>query len=202
MRCTPKIVATPQRIRPAGADAPGTGERVHRLSAAVLCARQVESRLVLPFGQGCDPSRTGTFLPMPHGTWTLPDSAGAPRAARRHLHDLCGGCGRETVETAELLVSEVVSNAVQHGSGPVFVRASVTGDDLLVQVEDCGAGVPAPVATSEECERGRGLRIVAALAAEWGTLPVVSTLGTTGKTVWFRLRDQPTDSQDSAAPGS
>ncbi|MFD5112369.1 SpoIIE family protein phosphatase [Streptomyces sp. NPDC058391] len=86
----------------------------------------------------------------------------------------------DAVETAELLVSELVTNAMNHArSGRVGLRL-VRTDALLCEVMD---DEPAPAAlldAGRDDEFGRGLRVVSSLAREWGT----STTAL-GKTVWF-----------------
>ena len=72
---------------------------------------------------------------------TLPPDVDAPRAARRivreWLHEDLSG---EKLESAQLLVSELVTNAVVHGRGQVVLRAELDDDRLLVEVIDDGDG--------------------------------------------------------------
>ena len=90
-------------------------------------------------------------------------------------------------ETVVLLVSELVSNAVQHG-GPHGPRATVgleveTRPHLVrVEVTDAGPGDPSLGNGAVNHPSGRGLLLVEALASRWGCehLPV-------GKTVWFEI---------------
>ncbi|MEU9478808.1 SpoIIE family protein phosphatase [Streptomyces sp. NPDC048191] len=86
----------------------------------------------------------------------------------------------QAVETAELLVSEVVTNAVRHAVGePVGLRV-VRTDALLFEVTDDEPALPAMLGAEPYDESGRGLRVVSRLAREWGA-------SATGhrKTVWF-----------------
>ncbi|CAG6396203.1 SpoIIE family protein phosphatase [Streptomyces cocklensis] len=86
----------------------------------------------------------------------------------------------EVAETAELLVGEVVTNAVRHAHDrPVGLRL-VRADALLVEVSDDDHGVPVLLSAGPEDEGGRGMRIVSRLAREWGT-----SRSAQGKTVWF-----------------
>jgi anti-sigma regulatory factor (Ser/Thr protein kinase) len=94
-------------------------------------------------------------------------------------------------DTAELLVSELVSNATRHGGGSPVVTLSVRHDSLEVSVTDSDLDhLPNPVDHQHSdglpleptSEGGRGLAIVDALASEWGT-----TTTDQGKHVWFRL---------------
>ena len=88
------------------------------------------------------------------------------------------------IETANLLTSELVSNAVLHGqSGPV-VTAAVADGFLEVGVTD-GRPDAVPLVLSTDnptAEGGRGMALVEALSAEWGT-----TVLPEGKQTWFRL---------------
>ena len=90
------------------------------------------------------------------------------------------GCPRATVETAKLLVSELASNAVLHARSPFEVSVSQHDHSLTIAVMDDSDVPPAPRPVSEA--GGRGLRLVDALANEWG---VRAREG--GKAVYFRL---------------
>ncbi|MFF7352420.1 MULTISPECIES: ATP-binding SpoIIE family protein phosphatase [Streptomyces] len=102
------------------------------------------------------------------------------RARREVRAQLLGWGLPQAVETAELLVSEVVTNAVRHAqSEPVGLRV-VRTDALLFEVTDDEPGLPAMLSAGPGDESGRGLRVVSRLAREWGA-------SATGhrKTVWF-----------------
>ncbi|MGI5488238.1 ATP-binding protein [Microtetraspora malaysiensis] len=128
---------------------------------------------------------TGTEQAMRtrRASWTLLPEASSTPTARRLVRTQLGGwgCG-EHCEVAELLVSELVTNAVRHGNGgPVLTLTSADGA-LRCEVEDES---PAPVRTrpaAGDDEGGRGLLLVDALSSSWGT-------GRTGrgKVVWFEL---------------
>ncbi|MFF1692559.1 SpoIIE family protein phosphatase [Streptomyces sp. NPDC058257] len=86
-------------------------------------------------------------------------------------------------ETAELLVSELVTNAVRHSRGRrVELRIVRSGATLICEVEDDDHTLPTLLSAGPGDEFGRGLRIVSVLAKEWGT-----SRTTAGKTVWFEL---------------
>ena len=59
------------------------------------------------------------------------------------------------VRLAELIVSELVTNALNHGDGPIALRLSYAGGDLRVEVHDHGAGRPVRrhAAADDECGR-------------------------------------------------
>ncbi|WP_409468466.1 ATP-binding SpoIIE family protein phosphatase [Streptomyces sp. HC307] len=115
--------------------------------------------------------------------WRLaldPAEVGRARAAvREQLHDW--GLAR-LADSAELMVSELVTNAVRHSHRrPVELRL-VRGDTLLCEVDDDDHDLPTLRGAGPGDEAGRGLRVVSTLAREWGA----SRRGA-GKTVWFEL---------------
>lgn len=87
-------------------------------------------------------------------------------------------------ETAELLVSELVTNAVTHdGAGAVIMAVRVARGRLRVDVHDSSAALPEPRNDPAlDAEDGRGLLLVDTLADEWG---FYRTPG--GKAVYFAL---------------
>ena len=132
-----------------------------------------------------------------------PESAAV---ARRYVGDRCAEWGLEAIcDDLVLPVSELITNAVLHARTPVGVTVSLTGSFIEVAVRDGNPRPPVlrPVrldldAAVDEADvrdprlhvgdagsiaAGRGLRIVDAVADEWG----VSELSA-GKDVWFRLR--------------
>ncbi|MDW8809055.1 ATP-binding protein [Streptomyces scabiei] len=118
--------------------------------------------------------------------WTFPAEPGAVRDARAvvrgqlHAWDLDA-----LVDITVLLVSELVTNALRHATGPIGVRlVRPTGPSgaLLVEVSDPLPDPPRERAADVDDESGRGLRLVACSSRAWGTRP-----GETGKTVWFEL---------------
>jgi signal transduction histidine kinase len=68
----------------------------------------------------------------------------------------------------------LIANAIEHGEGPIVMRARRTADHVRIEVTDSGPGLPAPVATLTRRaargrgRRGRGLAIVAEIAARHG----------------------------------
>ncbi|MGX7825047.1 ATP-binding protein [Actinokineospora sp. 24-640] len=96
----------------------------------------------------------------------------------------------ETVQDVLLAVSELVSNAVEHGAGEVVLELELVSQVdrcLRVQVSDQGLGAnPVLVPLSPNTPRSRGLAIVAAVSTAWGHRG-----GDGGLAVWaeFALRD-------------
>ncbi|MFI0774623.1 SpoIIE family protein phosphatase [Streptomyces sp. NPDC021212] len=84
------------------------------------------------------------------------------------------------VETAELLVSEAVTNAVRHAHTHHVVLRLVRAEALLCEVSDDDHELPALLDARPDDEYGRGLRVISELAREWGTSRTRQ-----GKTVWF-----------------
>ncbi|MFF2996263.1 SpoIIE family protein phosphatase [Streptomyces sp. NPDC057950] len=115
--------------------------------------------------------------------WRLtsdPGEAGRARAAvREQLHDW--GLQR-LADPAELMVGELVANAVRHTHSRRVELRLVRGDTLLCEVADDDHTLPTLLSAGQGDEFGRGLRVVSTLAREWGAS---RTSG--GKTVWFEL---------------
>lgn len=89
--------------------------------------------------------------------------------------------GGQLAENSVLAVSELVTNAVEHGEGDVALRVRYADNELHIAVTD-GSPVPADLrAPDDDDDSGRGLFLVAVLAHTWGT-------SDDGKTTWCLLR--------------
>jgi hypothetical protein len=88
----------------------------------------------------------------------------------------------ELAADAEVVVTELVTNAVLHGSPPILLRVRGGRDRLRIEVSDCGRSVPLRIQRANEGMTGRGLSVVESLATAWG----VQQSGT-GKLVWAEL---------------
>jgi anti-sigma regulatory factor (Ser/Thr protein kinase) len=87
-------------------------------------------------------------------------------------------------DVVALLISEVVTNALRHGSPPVCLRAALRDSRLTVSVDDGSTRPPTPMDdTAWDAIGGRGLHLVESLSDHWG----VSVNGV-GKRVWFQVR--------------
>jgi anti-sigma regulatory factor (Ser/Thr protein kinase) len=116
---------------------------------------------------------------------TLAPSRRAPACARRAVRAFAiGSVSAETADTAELLASELVTNAVVHGRGAVTVLMEYDADGLGVTVCDDEPALPVLPDPDPLSLGGRGLHLVAALSDAWGVDP---STGGPGKSVWFRL---------------
>ena len=105
--------------------------------------------------------------------------------ARHAITECCRGWHvHHLVDAVELLVSEMVTNAITHAVGPVRVVADFDGDRVRVEVHDNSPDGPRARVTppSDLDEHGRGLQLIAMLADRWG-----STGTSTGKAVWIEL---------------
>jgi anti-sigma regulatory factor (Ser/Thr protein kinase) len=119
----------------------------------------------------------------------LPASPVAPRQARAAIRQAVTSWGLGALSgDAELLASELVANAAEHGSGQPITLAlrqqpTPGGQPAIVcEVSDTSLALPQPRPVQPESERGRGLAIVAALATDSGV-----TARPDGKTAWFTL---------------
>ncbi|MFC6066721.1 SpoIIE family protein phosphatase, partial [Streptomyces ochraceiscleroticus] len=113
--------------------------------------------------------------------WRLPIEAREVSRARLLVRAQLSRWGLESAaDTAELLVSEIVTNAVRHAHTQHVVLRLVRTDALLCEVSDDDHSLPQLLSVGDEDEYGRGLRVVSRLAREWGT-----SRTSTGKTVWF-----------------
>lgn len=87
------------------------------------------------------------------------------------------------IETAVLLTSELVTNAIVHARSEVTLIASLNAGVPRISVLDDSTTVPRPrLGGVELAAGGRGIPIVEAFAARWGTFPMGR-----GKLVWFEL---------------
>ncbi|MFF5307625.1 ATP-binding protein [Streptomyces sp. NPDC013161] len=99
-----------------------------------------------------------------------------PRRARVIVRARLRYWGRPgLVEPAELLVTELVTNAFKHGLGDVGLRMYLTDTHLLIEVRDGSHQLPVLRKAAPDDENGRGLFLVRAISDAWG----VSTDGTT-----------------------
>jgi hypothetical protein len=118
----------------------------------------------------------------------FPASRQAPAQARRFVaeqlaevlapHDALTG----TVAVAELVASELVSNAVKAGTGALTVRLAVHHRWFQLGVGDDAGGAPRLAEPGPHDPGGRGLQIVQRLTTQWGSYPASA-----GKFVWCRL---------------
>lgn len=116
------------------------------------------------------------------GDWTLPREPRSVGRAREYTRTQLTSWGLEAlIDTTELLVSELVTNALRYGEGEIRLRLLL--DRMLVcEVWDAGLVQPRRRRARDTDEGGRGLQLVGLLSAAWG-----SRRTPRGKTVWFEL---------------
>ena len=129
----------------------------------------------------------------PHGVELgrlhVPVVASSPKASR----DLIGiigtqwGITAEAVESAQLAVSELVTNVGAHAIGmpgsTVIISVSRVGTMLSVEVHDSSSKAPILRSAGEYSESGRGLLLVAGVTDAYGHY-----FTPTGKVVWFEIK--------------
>jgi anti-sigma regulatory factor (Ser/Thr protein kinase) len=155
-----------------------------------------------PTAQACPPQ----LLPVPAAWWDTPAVTSRPlnpvpeeaRTARQFVRELLGRWGLGyLVDDAEMIIAELVVNAVRHGlSGSKSARdAAHTGlrlcllrrtGEIMLAVTDPSSEAPQPRTPGWTGENGRGLQIVGALSYVWGWSPIEGH----GKAVWAVLRHQ------------
>jgi serine phosphatase RsbU (regulator of sigma subunit)/anti-sigma regulatory factor (Ser/Thr protein kinase) len=115
-------------------------------------------------------------------SWTLPSELTSASRARSLIRRPLRRWGLlELLPTAELLVSELVTNAVRYAQGKIGLRLILEGG-LVCEVMDESAALPRLRHPDDSDERGRGLQVVSQLAQRWGARRAAS-----GKVVWCEL---------------
>ncbi|MFI0370516.1 ATP-binding protein [Actinomadura sp. 1N219] len=104
--------------------------------------------------------------------------------ARRFLAGRFAEWGIADDYDGRLIVSELVTNALVHGDGPIVLRVFQDERDGLpmIEVRDGGDGQPVIQVENHAAIGGRGLLMVACLARDWGTRPLVEG----GKVAWAK----------------
>ncbi|MER7700011.1 SpoIIE family protein phosphatase [Streptomyces sp. NPDC096095] len=138
-------------------------------------------------------ARTGTVSDHLVATWDLAQDRTAPATARVLVRDRLQdwGLGEDTVESTELIVSELVTNAVSYGTPPLRLRL-LLDSTLTCEVHDGSTAAPHLRHARTVDEGGRGLFIVSRLASHWG-----ARHGPDGKVLWT---EQELSGDDSEPP--
>ncbi|WP_171074212.1 ATP-binding protein [Nonomuraea basaltis] len=108
--------------------------------------------------------------------------AGVSEARSLVRAELTGWGMEKLIDDCLLIVSELVTNAVQHGGSAYALRLEGREDQLYGEVFDPGDGEPRRCSPGVDDLSGRGLQIVAAIADDWGV-----TAADGGKIVWFSV---------------
>ena len=114
-------------------------------------------------------------------TAELPRDTSAGLLARHQLEDFGPDVSTGQMDALKLTVTELVNNAVVHGTGAIRLSVELRGGVLHGEVSDAGAGIPPPRPGRRGSHRGGwGLQIVDETVDAWGTRPGRSV-------VWFEL---------------
>ena len=171
----------------------GLDRLVRALEGAVTSADEACERVLHELGRHGDSDDDTAVLALlvgqrPDLELRLPGQVASAGTARHAVRDLLAARGLDS-EVAQLLVTELVANAVRHaGPGAVAVRAVVNGPLLRVEVEDVSDRLPGELSEPPwQQESGRGLLLVEVLSERWGVEPLPA-----GKRVWFELTPEST----------
>ncbi|MGW0753814.1 SpoIIE family protein phosphatase [Streptomyces sp. NPDC002587] len=121
--------------------------------------------------------------PLATATTDLPAVPSAVPEARAFVGKVLTSWGiNHRADDAQLLTSEVLTNAVRHAEGPLHLHLRRHTTELAIEISDRSPQLPQPRLEDVENESGRGLLLVDALAGTWGVRPTEE-----GKTTWFTL---------------
>ncbi|MFE1201878.1 ATP-binding protein [Streptomyces sp. NPDC058762] len=134
-------------------------------------------------------------LPLPTTTpkdieWRLPRHARSVSRARALFREQAASWNlpQDVTDTAELLLSELMTNAYRHAKAPagreIRARCTLIDNCLRITVTDANNTLPTPGTACPDAESGRGLALVVALADDWGAQRRECGIG---KEVWFEL---------------
>ena len=132
-------------------------------------------------------ARTRALSPEHVADWDIePDVAQVPYARRCAVEQLESWGLEEAAFVTELIVSELVTNAIKYGEPPIKLRL-IRDTSLICEVSDASDTTPHLRRARAFDEGGRGLMLVAQLAQGWGTRHT-----TNGKTIWCAQTLDPT----------
>jgi anti-sigma regulatory factor (Ser/Thr protein kinase) len=122
-------------------------------------------------------------------TLYVPNDPRAVRIGRRTLRDILTAHQLPALlEPAELLASELLTNAIRHTTGPAALKIRQSGSSFRLGAWDTDPTPPTTSPTPVCDEHGRGLHLVDVCAEDWGWFKVN---GEGGKYVWCQLRAEP-----------
>ena len=124
----------------------------------------------------------GKYMGLGRADWEFVAEPRSVTQARMLLAESLDGMPEESLEAVLLMASELVTNAVIHGSGPVGLSVAWNAAEVRVDVQDRSRQLPRRQPRDPHALGGRGLNLVEDLASAWGVLA-----GATSKTVWFSL---------------
>lgn len=156
-----------------------------RETVRLLAASRVDQRVVVRRDVAAAAAALGERPDLVRAFWYFDISEYAPGTARAHVRRVCGrwSVDLEVCEAAEIVITELVTNAVEHASSRSVVEVERRGDAFRMTVRDYDtSALPEAVLPPPSSARGRGLAMVAAVAREWGVHH-----HTDGKTVWAEM---------------
>jgi PAS domain S-box-containing protein len=131
----------------------------------------------------------------------LPPEATSAGEARRLLRDALAGVEFEdSMDAAQVAVSEIVTNALVHAGTPMRFRVLLGTPGLRVELGDGSPHLPRRRDYSDVASTGRGLHVVGEVVDSWGAYPSGG-----GKVVWFEIadgEDEYAGESDAADPAS
>ncbi|MFE7331737.1 SpoIIE family protein phosphatase [Streptomyces sp. NPDC057565] len=172
-------------------DPSDAGQAADRLLGDRVDSRDDAALLLLRYdGTKVKPARAGSTV------WRLPDAV--MHARRFTARTLRSWNVTQETDTALLVVSELITNALVHTQGEVRFDLTLTADSLRVAVSDSSPRTPAKPAIADwEATGGRGILLVEAMSAAWGSVPVGG-----GKQVWSEITLPPREPvPGQAGPG-
>ena len=117
------------------------------------------------------------------GSWTLADHLASAAQARACMRG--AAAAHPSLDDLELVASELVANAVEHGGGPIELALDEAPGRLRITVSsDAGSAEPEVVSAAMDAGSGRGLALVSSLAERWGWERVDGRLA-----VWAEFSD-------------
>jgi anti-sigma regulatory factor (Ser/Thr protein kinase) len=130
---------------------------------------------------------------LPHNPLELAPVGPASRQARAYVRSALTALGLAALaDSAELAVTEMVTNACLHARTPIVVRLRFTADDVVrIEVTDQSPQAPELRGYDAMATTGRGLRLLESFG-RWGVDALAPPA--TGKTVWFEPTDTPVGS--------
>ncbi len=170
-RCRARLALIPDAAHSPAVEAPGATAAL----LAATCIRSDSDRCVRAPRSGYIP---GMLIVTP----LEPDTA-AIRRARKTVSDQLWAWGLSSiVDDAELITSELVTNAIEHGGGVVELRLAALPHKVRISVIDASPATPKVTTDRGLQVGGRGLAMVEKLATDWG-----HEAGPDGKEVWAEL---------------
>lgn len=135
------------------------------------------------------PALTGEFSVI----WPLADDPAQLAHARELVRKtLATWMLSDHADLAELVVTELATNALRHGIGPIDIRLSLPGNNLRIEVHDHGPGRPVLRQATTDDEQGRGLALLDGLIKlNGGAHGVADDADGPGKTVYVLLSLDP-----------